>query len=297
MTRALIVIALAGLGGLLHPSSARAGKWQAMEQIAGQTPVTVNVGDKPRAYFRVTPTRPLSVVVVGPARVQLVSRAEIPRGAKLATYHVAVTERGAILDETQTEAGASEQTTAAGLVVGKGRKLGFDIPAGRHNLRVQMEGVASVLVRLRVAGPQSKEDMISLTPFEATRSVVVAEGEKLISYYSALPGKPVKLRVVGPTRVELLTRLDFDSTMRGTQRYKLALALDGRFVRTEMFSTTKATTATYTTLRDRVPSKFNLVKIDVGEGTHVITIALAQPSRGAVEIHARIPKLTTGNEE
>ena len=244
MTRAFVVIAFAGFGSLLHPSFAQAGKWQAMEQIAGQTPVTVNVGDKPRAYFRVTPTRPLSVVVVGPARVQVVSRAEIPRGAKLATYHMAVTERGAILEESQTETGASEQTTAAGSVVGKGRKLGFDVPPGRHNLRVEMEGVASVLVRLRVAGPQSSEDMISLTPFEATRSVVVAEGEKLISYYSALPGKPVKVRVVGPTRLELLTRLDFDSTMRGTQRYKLVLTVDGRPLRTEMLSTTKATTAT-----------------------------------------------------
>lgn len=279
------------------PSAARAGKWEAIEQIAGRAPVAVQVGDKTRMYFRVLPAQPLVVPIDGPARVKLVSRAEPPRGAALATYHLAVTERGQTVDETHTEAGVSDQVTAGGRPVCKGRKLSFDVPAGRHNLRITVAGVPSALVRLRVAAPQAGEDMITLTPIDAARSVVVSEGEKLIPYYSALPGKPVTLRIVGPTTVDLLTRLDFDATMRGAQRYKLALSMNGKPLRTAGFSTTKATTASYTTLRDRVPSKFDRLQVEIPEGTHLLTIALADPARGAAEIHARIPKLTAGNEE
>ena len=88
-------------------------------------------------------------------------------------------------------------------------------------------------------------------------AVTVTEGEKSIAYYSVMPGKPVKLRVVGPTTLDLLARLDFGDTMRGVQTYRLVLSEGGRKFRELEFRTTKATTARYSELKDRVPSKFD----------------------------------------
>src|SRR5207245_1097014 len=103
--------------------------------------------------------------------------------------------------------------------------------------------------------------------------------------------------VVGPTTLELLTRLDFDDTMRGTQAYRLSVTEKGRSVREVAFKTSKASTATYTNLKDRVPSKFDRLQLVIGPGLHELAVNLVSPARGAVEVHGRIPQPQTGTEE
>ena len=139
--------------------------------------------------------------------------------------------------------------------------------------------------------------MISMTPVEAPRSVTVAEGEKMIPYYSVLPGKPVRWRIVGPTRLELTSRLDFDPSMRGAQSYRLAVLEQGQRDREFGFRTTKATTASYTDLKERVASKLSRVVVQLGEGVHELSVELREPKSGSAELHARIPSPTVGEEE
>ena len=173
-----------------------------------------------------------------------------------------------------------------------------DVPAGKHELTLVLEDTQSVLVRLqRGAAAKGHEMMVSLTPVEAPRSVLLAEGERTIAYYSVLPKKAVRLRVVGPTRLELMTRLDFDPTMRGTQSYSLAISDGDRRLREVTFKTTKATTASYTNLTDRVPSKFDRVQLVIEAGTHEISVELLQPVQGSVEIRALIPQPAVLDQE
>ncbi len=103
--------------------------------------------------------------------------------------------------------------------------------------------------------------------------------------------------MVGPTALDLVARLDFDATMRGPQIYRLGILEGARRLREIQFRTTKATTAAYADLKDRVPSKYDRVRIPVGDGTHEITVTLLAPARGSAEIHARIPEPSVGNEE
>jgi hypothetical protein len=97
--------------------------------------------------------------------------------------------------------------------------------------------------------------------------------------------------------LEIMTRLDFDATMRGAQSYRMRVTERGVAIREMEFKTTKATTATYTNLADRVPSKFDRVLLRVGEGVHEIAVELLSPVRGSAEIRARIPQPSVGNEE
>ena len=295
-TLAAAVAATAFIAG-----TALAGNWEAIERLPGQTPVTVMVNDNPRLYFRVAPDQPLAIPIVGPARLRVVSRLELPPGAtQVVSYHLRVTgEGGKELDREDTESSASGlvRDPSGAHALGKSRRLNVDIPKGTKQVTLAVEG-ATLLVRLQQgAPPKGEEPMVTLTPYDATRSVTVVEGEKSIPYYSAMPGKPVKLRVVGPTTLDLLTRLDFDATMRGTQAYRLGISEHGKTLREVEFKTTKATAASFTDLGDRVPSKFDRLQIAIGAGLHDIEVALLSPARGAAEIHARIPQPTTGNEE
>lgn len=297
-----IFLVRAALGLLLvalWTSSLVAATWQVIERIPGQLPVKVVVDGKPRSYFRTSPGKPLVVKVDGAARLRITSRAEFSDRAGLVSYTLRVLEGKREIERQETETAPSSRVQDdRGRPVGKSRRMTVDVQNGRHELQVAVEGVGSALVRLHVAAPRrGEEPTVTLTPVEAARSVLIAEGEKTIPYYSVMAGKPVRLRLVGPTSLELLTRLDFDSSMRGAHAYRLVVRDNGRRLREIAFTTTKATTATYTNLKDRVPSKFDRVVIPVGDGTHELTIELLSPAGGVAEIHARIPTPSTGEEE
>ena len=296
----LLVLLLASAPDPRSPGVQAAG-WVTIEKLTDAKPVHVLVRGQDRVYFRITPQRPLNVAIDGPVRVRVVTRVEL-RGAgdTIATYKVRAVENGRELEILDTESSAASETRLADGpgVLGKSRRMTFDVPAGRHRIQLALEGTASALVRLQLSREKiGDEAMVSLTPTEAPRSVSVIEGEKTVPYYSVLPGQPVRLRVIGPTTLELMTRLDFDATMRGTQTYRLRVTERGKALREVEFKTTKATTATYGNLPDRVPSKFDRIVLHLGEGVHELALELLSPARGSAEIRARIPQPSVGNEE
>ena len=293
--------ALVALLSLL-PAPAAAASWTAVEALPGATPVRVLVKERPRTYFRVASGRSLDVTLEGPARVRVVTRAVLPPGATGAvSYHIRLSAAGKRLHESKTESSAAPTASVDGSSerLGKSRTVTVEVPAGRQLLEVAIDGVPAALIRVLVSSPRraGSEPYVSLTPVEAPRSVTVTEGEKSIPYYSILPGKHVRLRVVGPTTLELSTRLDFDATMRGTQRYRIGVRVGpGAHKETEL-ATTKSTTASYTDLKDRIPSKLGRIVVDIPSGGHDVTVELLEPSRGSAEVHPRIPEPTVGNEE
>ncbi len=283
------------------PGSAGAGKWEAIEKLPDQTPVVVLVEKQPRTYFRLTPEKPLTIAVEGPVRLRVISRLELPRGAKQpVSYTLRVTEADRELDRQQTESSASSKVRDPDghRTIAKSRRLHVDVPAGHHVVALSVEGTPAVLVRLHQAAPGTGEEpTVALTPIEAPRTVSVVEGEKTIPCFSALPGRPVKLRVVGPTSLDLITRLDYDATMRGTQTYRLGVFDRGKRIRVLELRTAKSATAIYSELPDRSPSRPDRTRLAIGDGVHEIAVELLAPSRGAAEIHARIPQPVVGRQE
>lgn len=300
--RARVALALFGAmaAGIMGPQVAFSGRWEGIDKIPGQTPVTVLVKDKPRIYFRITQATPLTLELHGPIRLRVVSRVELPAESKQpVSYHLKVLEGSQVLDEQTTESALSSVVKIAegNRPVGKSRRLVADIPPGSHRITLTIEGVPAVLVRLLEAAPRTEAEMVTLTPLEAPRSVMCHEGERTIPYFSVLPGKPVKLRVVGPTSLDLITRLDFDARMRGTQVYRLKISDGKRTLREVEFETTKASTANYPNLPDRVPSKFDRLQLPIADGQHEILVELIKPLNGSAEIHPRIPQPEIGGEE
>ncbi len=299
--RRALLGALATLVALSLPARAPAARhWESIESLPGHRTVTVTVKKKPRTYFHLTPQAPLTVTIAGPARLRVISRAVIsgPPGA-MAAYEIVALEGGKTLLSSHEQAGAIRGVRATGAaVVAAGRHMIVPVPDGTHTIQLALSGTPEALVRLqRSVAPSAPEAWVSLTPVRAARSVTVVEGEKSIAYYSALPGQPVVLRVVGPCTLDCITRLDYDPTMRGQQAYRLRVAERGRTLRNVDFRTTKSGAATYAGLDNRVPSKLDRFSLTVGGGLHEIELHLARPANGSVEIHARIPQPSVGNTE
>ena len=292
-------IVLTSLAALALAGPVRAAGWENIESLPGRAAETVTVKGKPRTYFRVTLRAPLAVTIVGPAQLRIISRAALAgTGAPVASYQLVALEGGTTLKASDEKAGKAWNVSAPNLTaMGEARRMTIDVPDGTHTIELRLTGTPVVLARLQRSAPVGAESWVSLTPIRAARSVSVIEGEKSIAYYTAIRGQPVALRVVGPTTLDLLARLDFDATMRGVQSYRLRLVEDGKLMREVEFRTTKAVTASYAKLSDRVPSKFDRLSLPVRSGLHEIEIHLVAPAGGAAELHARIPQPSIGNAE
>ncbi|HEU4724915.1 MAG TPA: hypothetical protein VFU59_06400 [Candidatus Eisenbacteria bacterium] len=304
MSRIAAVLALVAALLLAPPSAsaARSGGWDPVERLEGTPSVVVEVGKKPRLYFPLSGRRPLEVPVEGPARVRIVSRAVVAAETEgSVSYTIRIVAGGKTLGEARTE---SSKAPNARRRDGKGalcksRTLAVDVPAGTHRLLVQCDGDPPLLVRLLLASPRRDPGvkLVSLTPMTAAKSVTVVEGELMIPYYTTRTNTPVVFRIVGPTSLELTSRLDYETTMRGPQRYRLSIKVDAGPPREEVFTTTKAASASYSESKARIPSKLDRVVVPIGEGAHAVSVVLIAPAKGTAQIHGRIPQPSIGNEE
>ena len=286
----LLVIGAAGVS--------TAGKWESIESLPGRSAETVLVNKKPRIYFRVTPSAPLTLSIAGPAQVRVISRVVLSGKDEKSAYRLTAIEKGRELLSKNMKADAARNVSASGIAaLGNSRRMTLDLAAGDHEIQLACSGASAVLVRIQRTPLAGADGWLSLTPVNAPRSVSLVEGQKSISYYSVFGGRPALFRVTGPTTLDLLTRLDFDDTMRGEQTYRLRLTEHGNMLQESEFRTTKATAATYSNLPDRVPSKFDRMSLPIGNGVHDIEVHLVAPAKGSAEVHARIPQPSTGDTE
>jgi hypothetical protein len=277
--------------------AARASSWERVDEISGGPAQRVLVNGKPRVYVLLAERGSLTVVVQGPARLKAVTRAAVKIGTSGAVaYTMSVIEGSRAVSTHATQSGPAPDASLpsdpkTGLT--KARDFEIPVPEGEHHYALSVTGVPAVYVRLMVAAPKRTERMVSIAPVEAARSVTLSEGQLLIPYYTVFPDKALRFRIVGPTQMELSARLDFDETMRGEQHYVLLVSSAKVPLRELRFRTSKATSAAYTDLKNRVPSKVDRVVLSLGAGSHEITVELREPRGGSAEVHMRIPERGT----
>ena len=275
--------------------SAGLAKWRAIEDIPGSTLVQLNVQGESRVYFAATGQKPLKLSVEGPTDLKLVSRLKLGRTQAVSSYALRVLASGKLIATQQTETGPSQASPLSGddFVPAKSRTFEFHVPAGVHEITFKPDGSSTVFLRLFKPweGPGgARERMVSLTPISPSRTVTLIEGEKQILYYTVTGKEKADFRVIGPTPVQVLARLDFSPSMRGSQRYVLTASLGERGLPPYVLQTTKATAASYRERPDVVPSKYDTFTLDVPAGVHVLSLRLTSPTGGAGEVHVRIPR-------
>lgn len=256
---------------------------------------------KPSLYFRVARRAPIHFTLRGPARLIVISRAEVHEGSSgTFAYFLRVLGPHAPL---KVQAMESSPTSDARLADGthallcESRRLVVSIPKGEQHVWISVSGVPGVFVRLLRQPPGAGDGMTAIAPAEAPRTVTVKEGTERLSYFTVTPGKPLRFRVTGPTPFALISRLDFGKTDRGPTAYDLVLSSGGKTLRALHGNTVPADSATYLDLPDRVPSRPDSVEVYLGPGRAEIQVELVGPPGGAAEVHARVDESAGAAEE
>ncbi len=285
---------------LLVPSPVMAGKSVPIIPIHG-TAVKVNTGGKEKTYYLASPRNPLEIEVDGPGKLVCLTRLVFPSvSGGTERYVISVSEGDKGLKRLTTQTEKSNATTRTqGEVLGRIRKTSLVIPEGTHKYRVAVEGTLGngVLVKLLFTPKKGKSNLVSMEPLSYDKVVTALVKEKLITYYVSSKKQQVHLRIIGPTKLKVAARLNYDASMKGGQRYSLAVTENNKRVVLKALATTKSAGTEYREWKDVVPGKPNSFYVTVPSGEHQYSFSLEEGLAKSVSLKFSIPKSDLQNEE
>ncbi len=299
ITKTLCIVAVMLLMAAVAPLHAGGRKTVRLVPTGG-TIVNVLIDGKEREYYILKKGAPVSLQVEGPGKLTVTSRVKIPAGGSAnPRYSIRVKEGKNTLKLYSTQ---TEQSDAAfkpaGESAGKSRKFTMKVPEGMFTYEFLLEeSSGDAALRFSFQGSKQSGKRTAIEPLTYDRIVTATVNEKLIAYFVSSVDRQATLRVIGPTKVRVTTRLNYDETMKGSQKYSVVVSEKGVRVVARPLQTTKSVDLSYKEWKEVVPGKAMSFSFEVPDGEHVYSFALDQSLAHSVSLRFSIPQSDVANEE
>lgn len=291
---------------LLVPGGVQAKKrWNEIYPVKGAATAKVVIKGKERTYYSFSKDKPVRVEVQGPTKVKLYIRLEVPRSSNgLQDFKVGVTLDGKLAGGYSFTAERTKDVTYPGrqdVVPAKRKRLYVEVPEGVHFLEFRLAETVAPAARARfyVKARTGKVVMAAMSPVSYASVSTVVVGEQELVYYVATADKPAQMRIFGPTKIDVISRLDYDLTMKGKQEYVIAVSEKGRTINQQRISTGKSDVGSYRERPNLVPGREKKLTITVPAGEHVYEFRLAGTAAKSVSLRFLVPEedLDTTDEQ
>ncbi len=273
-----VIVGLVFAAGALPGPVEAARKSRLLKPAEFGEALTLTVEGKERSYWACDRENPLVLTVRGPGRVRLITRLAMDRSRTAAKYEIVVRRGEEEVVRGSWEVLAAAKTTGGGSGAwGRHRNLTFEVPAGRHTYRVILAGPqeGTVAVRPRFLKPRRPRRRVSIAPTTYERVLTLVRSEKEITYYHLTPDAPLSLTIVGPTVLQVNTRLDFDRNMKGASHsYSVEVREGDVTVGRGTFEVTRSQVAAYRNKLEVVPGVVKALRVSVPDGVHELEIWL-----------------------
>jgi hypothetical protein len=289
----LVLSLLAGF-----PLSADAGKSITITPSGGGA-VKVAIGTKQQTYYTLSSSGRLRLNVEGPGRLTVMSRIVLSPGASgEKAYGITLREKGGVAGSQKTRSDRSDATLSTGAPLGKLRKLLLRVPPGVHAYEAGLEdaGNASAVVKFQFRAGKPPGSLANLQALSYSRVATAVIKEKLVTYYVSARDRGVQVRVIGPTRLKVSTRLNYDATMKGGQKYGVGVWEGDKRIVLKSLMTSKALAVAYQDWKDVIPGKVAAFTVAVPSGEHRFTFRLEEGMGRTASFRFSIPKKDLKNE-
>jgi len=297
-------LVVAGLGcTFLNGNSAvsTSTNWKVVKPSDGK-PIALLVKGNKRNYFKLNPNDELVVKVSGPNKLKLLARAVLSDD-KEESFSFITNRDGDKRYHTARVAGRAKSVTNPSNdkeIIGNGRSVVFKVPDGDHEFRITLPDGAKepIYIRFLTTGPKIEKkpvDYIAYLPLSYDKEVKLVVNEHEYIYYRGSESKPIEIEVNGPTKVKVVSRLEFDHTMRGEKQYRVQVSEGDQVILTEPVKTGVSGTATYSEKSSCVLGKGKDFYIEVPSGKHRYQIKSPDSSIGVI-FRFYLPQRDLGNE-
>lgn len=241
--------------------------------------VSVIVSGKNYKYYPLSNDEALVLTIRGPGKLKVITRCQLMNknlsnidyivyyringGSKIEAdfNNVKVDEKSELKD-----ASTCTLTTGENILIELSRgENSIEIWSGSENIRIITRSLFTEI-------KEKKIDWISISPMYPNEPVSLVTNEDVVSYYRYYSGKPLKIKVTGPTTLRVLNRVEFDYKMKGRLNYRVEVQEDKRLKNTYLLCSDRSDVTKYKNEKKKTPGKANEIVINVPSGTHIYEI-------------------------
>lgn len=229
---------------------------------------------KTQEYFLLTKQEPITLTVEGPTYLRVYTRILLSDKIHGDHLYKLILAQGP-LDERiiSFETALSTVTTDKhGTMVSKWRSFYIEAPEGMNTYTLTHwdSPKDTILVRFAYESPKPW-NIVPATEYDAVLETI--EEERTTRYYELTKEGRVVVRVSGPTRMRVTTRLNYDESMFGEQSFTL-IAADNGSENAFPLKCYRSDILHYQNKSDIVPSNARTIYLTVESGTHTLVFTM-----------------------
>lgn len=257
--------------------------------ISPNEPYDIEIVTKKKdSYTILAKNKPVTLTVEGPTYLRVYTR--IPwhgKSAKHEIYKVILQENEIDEKIITLESEKSDVSKGKnGVAVSKWRSFYIEVDQGLNTYRLVHWSSPrdTILLKFAYESPKRWNDI------EATEYLSVIEAveeERFMKYYELPRDGSVTLRIKGPTRLKVISRLNYDVQTVGEQSYTLIAEENGTI---EKFPITchKSEIILYENRKDIIPSDAKRSYINIKDGWHTLQFRLSGTSAGSISLRFQV---------
>lgn len=250
-----------------------------------------------RDYYPLTAKNASLISVRGPGQLKIITRARfITHDKSTIDYTVYCRVDGGErkkldFDAVQRSTKALYKNDSLG-IPGDDENIIVDLGAGEHNIKVWLESENPQVAARYIFTPKERKNLtwVSLSPLEPNDPVHLIAGEDEVKYYRFSEDKPLKIKITGPTKLRILTRIENHYKMKGRINYRVEVKEDKKVKHTYQLNSVRSESTNYKKDETKIPGKGKEIVFNVPKGTHYYQITPLDKNKSTVLGRIFFPK-------
>ncbi len=261
-----------------------------------QKKITTIVSGKTRSYYALSNVEAAVISVEGPGTLVVNTRAQFnPGETGLKKYTVLYTIDGDGLNsKAVTGADPSPQAAYEDSKLGTPGELKtieIELLRGSHTIEFKLQDITCNVAARYVFTPAKlkKQEWMAYSPKLPSQPVDLVSRESTTGYYRFSMEKPLKVEIIGPTELRVLTRTENHFQMKGGINYRVQVKENGKVINTYQLHSKVSDVAVYKDEKDLIPGTACEFVIYAPKGNHVYEILPLDQDKGTLLGRLLIP--------
>jgi hypothetical protein len=295
MTKPLLILILVAM--TLTMATAQTGtSSKAIRPSGFQKKIGTVVSGKTRNYYALSTSETSMITVQGPGTLKVNTRGQFRPGENATlSYTVLYTIDGGVQQSKVIQGvGRSKKAVYQDATLGVPGELStFEIQLSRgyHNIEFRIkENTYNAAARyIFTPAKLKKQEWLAFSPMLPSVPVDLISRETNTLYYRFSMEKPLRVEIIGPSELRVLTRTENHYQMKGRINYRVQVRENGSVINTYQLFSSVSDIAVYKDEKNLIPGTACEFVIYVPKGTHIYEISPMDKDKGTLLGRLLIP--------
>jgi hypothetical protein len=260
-----------------------------------KTPIIIS--GKTRNYYSLNIADPSIITVQGPGTMKVSTRGQFKPGeGNLIKYVIVYSIDGgeqksvAISDVARSKEAAYSDGTLG--VPGQLKTFEIELLRGNHTIEFKLrENTISVAARYSFKPAKvKKQEWLAFSPMQPSEPVDLISRETTTAYYRFSTEKPLKVEIIGPTELRVMTRTENQFQMKGRINYRVQVKENNIVLNTYQLHSKLSEIAVYKDVKELIPGTACEFVIYVPKGKYTYEILPLDKDKSTLLGRLLLPK-------